>query len=189
MLPGSRSHEIKLLTPLFLQTAKQCLRKFPGVRFITPMVNEKRLQQFIDIKNSIAKDFPITVFLGQAQNVMAAADVVLLASGTATLEAMLVKRPMVMAHRVSTFTYWWAKRKLKINQFALPNLLAGKNLVPEYIQDNATFENLTNALMTRLQSPGLMPEEQQAFNHLHQVLKKNASQMAAQAIAKLMVSP
>lgn len=115
---------------------------------------------------------------------MAAANVVLLASGTATLECMLMKRPMVVAYRLNKFTYWIMQRLIKTPYVALPNLLAGKELVPELLQGDATVSNISAAVLERLPentAQGLKSD----FSLLHDSLRKNASSEAAEAVLAL----
>ena len=117
---------------------------------------------------------------------MAAADVVLLASGTATLEAMLLKRPMVVAYRVAPVTAWLARRLVAVSHFALPNLLAGIDLVPEFIQEAATVANLGPAVLRWLDHSNARQALMAEFEALHTVLRRDASRQAAGAIAELL---
>ena len=183
ILPGSRAGEISRIADSFLGAAEQIKSHSPGVRFIIPCVNGDRKQQILEI----LKRYPgLEVLLvdGQSREAMAAANVVLLASGTATLECMLMKRPMVVAYRLNKFTYWIMQRLIKTPFVALPNLLAGKELVPELLQDNATVGNISKAVLERL------PEKagqslQSDFSLLHEALRKNASSQAAEAVLAL----
>jgi lipid-A-disaccharide synthase len=118
--------------------------------------------------------------------VITASDIVLLASGTATLEAMLLKRPMVVAYKMGAFSYWLFKRLLKIDRFSLPNLLAGKKVVPELIQDEATPEAMVTAILNQLSNKNGMAETQQLFTQLHESLRCNAAQRAAEVVIKLL---
>lgn len=183
ILPGSRAGEISRIADSFLGAAEQIKSHSTGVRFIIPCVNGDRKQQILEI----LKRYPgLEVLLvdGQSREAMAAANVVLLASGTATLECMLMKRPMVVAYRLNKFTYWIMQRLIKTPFVALPNLLAGKELVPELLQDNATVGNISKAVLERL------PEKagqslQSDFSLLHEALRKNASSQAAEAVLAL----
>ncbi len=120
---------------------------------------------------------------------MAAADVVALASGTATLEAMLLKRPMVVAYRVAPLTAWLARRLVRISHFALPNLLAGRELVPEFIQEAATVEKLGPAILRWLDQPLACEQLTAEFDALHRELRCDASRQAADAIVELLRLP
>ena len=145
----------------------------------------KKQKNFQEALALIAPELPFSVFEGKSQTVMAAADVVLLASGTATLEAMLLGKPMVVAYKLNRLTYWIAKRLLRINSFSLPNLLLQQKIVPEFIQDEATSVNLANAIMHYLDHPAEMLQIRQRFTEEHQRLRQQASQKAARAILEI----
>lgn len=183
VLPGSRQAEIEMLAPVFLETCRLLQATDPALRYIVPLVNARRRAQFEAILATVAPDLPITLFDGQARDAMAASSAILLASGTATLEAMLVKRPMVVAYRVKPFTYWLAERLVTIRTFALPNLLAGRHLVPELIQDDCTATQLADALLPLLtgDNTDLLAE----FTRLHQLIRCNADKQAAEAVLEL----
>ena len=140
---------------------------------------------FEEIHRQVVPDLPVTIIEGRAREVMAAADVVLVASGTATLEALLLKRPMVMAYRLSGFSHWLLKRLVKTPYIALPNLLANRLLVPEFIQEQVTPENLGAALLNFLDSPERVTQLEQAFTAIHHELRRDASRQAAQAVLEL----
>jgi lipid-A-disaccharide synthase len=116
---------------------------------------------------------------------MTAADAVLLASGTATLEAALLKRPMVVAYRVNALTFWVASRLVYVDHVALPNLLAPEPVVPEFLQEDATAEALGTALKTRLTAPETIEHERAIFSEIHRQLRRNASDRAAESVAAL----
>lgn len=185
LLPGSRSNELKYLTEPFLKAAQWCLQRQPGIEWVVPFVNAERKAQFLALKEAIAPELQIHYVDGQSREAMAAADVVLLASGTATLECLLLKRPMVVAYRLSPVTYAIAKHLVKTRYISLPNILADKSLVPEFIQAEASPENLGKALLEQLANDDhstLIKE----FDKIHLQLQRNASEQAADAIVQLM---
>jgi len=186
LLPGSRANEINYLGRLFLETAQHCYQQNPQLIFVAAMVNQERQQQFTQLAKMYAPTLPLQIICGQSRQVIAAADLVLLASGTASLEAMLLKKPMVVAYRMSTLSYWMAKLLIKVNYIALPNLLANKSLVPEFIQAQANVKNLAQALCYYLNNPDVVSKLKQEFLVLHQQLRGNASQQALDAILKLL---
>ncbi len=185
ILPGSRRNEIKFLAERFLLAAKYCWQQKPNIKFITSAINAERYNEFNHIVTACAPDLPLTIFQGCSHDVMAAADIVLVTSGTATLETMLFKRPMVVAYRMANLTFKLARHLVKLKYISLPNLLADDRLVPEFIQDEATPENLGNALLNYLDHPEKMTELEQKFLAIHQRLHCNASQQAANAVIEL----
>lgn len=185
LLPGSRRNELKYLAELFVATAKKCLHKKTELHFISSAANTKRNEEFQTFVRHFAPDLPIHFFVGHSHEVMAAADVVLVTSGTATLETMLFKRPMVIAYRMSPITFSIARRLVKIPYVGLPNLLAKERIVPEFIQNDATPENLCNALFMYLDHPEEIKALEEKFTLIHQQLRCNASVQAAKAIKGL----
>ncbi|MBV8801829.1 MAG: lipid-A-disaccharide synthase [Gammaproteobacteria bacterium] len=185
LLPGSRKHELKYLAELFVATAKQCLHKRTELHFITSAANAKRDEEFQAFVKHFAPDLPIHFFVGRSHDVIAAADIVLVTSGTATLETLLFKKPMIIAYRMSPITFSIARRLVKLSYIGLPNLLADECIVPEFIQNNATPENLCDALLDYLDHPEKMDLLKEKFNLIHQQLRCNASQQAALAIKNL----
>ena len=184
LLPGSRQAEVAMLAPLFLQACQLLRREHPELEFVVPLVNARRRAQFVTILQAVAPELPIHLFDGQARDVMAAGDVILLASGTATLEAMLVKRPMVVGYKVNALTYWLAERLVKIRTFALPNLLAAKMLVPELIQEECTPVAICREVSRLLgqDNQPLLAE----FTRLHQLIRCDADKQAASAVLQLL---
>jgi lipid-A-disaccharide synthase len=185
LLPGSRENELKYLAELFIATAKQCLHKKTELNFLTSGANLHRHNEFQKLVRHFAPDLPIHFFVGRSHEVMAAADVVLVTSGTATLEAMLFNRPMVIAYRMSPITFSIARRLVKVPYVGLPNLLAQERLVPEFLQNDATPENLSNALLDFFNYPEKTQLLEEKFTFIHQQLRCNASHEAALAIKNL----
>jgi lipid-A-disaccharide synthase len=186
IMPGSRRNEIKYLADAFIHTAKLCWKKRPKIKFITSAINEMRDQEFQARCKSIAPDLPIEFFISRSHDVMAAADCVLVTSGTATLETMLFKRPMVVAYKMSGFTYQLARHLVKINYMSLPNLLADERLVPEFIQHDAEPEKMCAALLEYIDHPEKTKLLEEKFLEIHYQLRRDASQQAAQAVMGLL---
>jgi len=187
LLPGSRETEVERLGPVFLDTAQLLLEKMPELRFVIPAATNALSFTIKKQIRMLKPDLPVTVIDGHAREVMSAVDAALLASGTATLEAMLWQCPMVVAYRVSAMTHALVRGfgLLKIPSVSLPNLLAGRKLVPELLQYEATAENMGAALFKLLQDDGARQAQLDAFREITGVLRQNASQHAAEAILKL----
>lgn len=186
LLPGSRLNEINYLGELFLKTAQRCYEQNPKLIFVVAMVNKERELQFLQLAKQITPNLPLQLIRGRSHQVMTAADVVLLASGTATLEAMLLKKPMVVAYKMSKLSYWMAKLLINVDYIALPNLLAKKLLIPEFIQKNANVENLSQALFFYLNNPDFVSTLKKEFLVLHQQLRCHASKQAVNAVLKIL---
>jgi lipid-A-disaccharide synthase len=182
LLPGSRRQEIRYLSQPFLEAAKRILQQRPDVRFITAHVNEQRYQEFYASYKQYAPDLPLDFFTRRSQDVMAAADVVMVTSGTATLETMLYKKPMVIAYRMSPLTYRLAKWLVKTPFAGLPNLLANELIVPELIQDAATPEAIAASILDYLDHPEKVEALQRKFTELHHLLRKDSKQTMAEAV-------
>ena len=147
LLPGSRQTELDYHAELFIETARQLVKKFPAARFLVPLATRETRDQFDAARWKLgAQDLPIQILFGHANFALAAADVALVASGTATLEAALLRCPHVVAYRMSPTTYRLMKNKAYLPYVGLPNILAGEWLVPELLQDDATPKNLARAL-------------------------------------------
>ncbi|MDG4606239.1 MAG: lipid-A-disaccharide synthase [Candidatus Contendobacter sp.] len=186
LLPGSRMGEVSRLGALFLDTAAWLCAQRPDLHFLLPAATPRLYAMLAGMRTERAPTLPLTLIQGQSRTAMAAADGVLLASGTATLEAMLLKRPMVVAYRVAPITAWIARRLLTISRFAWPNLLAERELVPEFIQDAATVENLGSAMLRWLDDATACAQLTVEFDALHTLLRRDASGQAADAIVELL---
>lgn len=186
LLPGSRRNEVRQLGVAFLHTARWLLAECPDLRFVVPLANANLETIFTQQVAEMAPDLPLTLLAGKSREAMAAADVVLMASGTATLEAMLLKRPMVMAYRLAELTYWLAKPLVRIAYFSLPNLLAQERLVPEFLQHQVIPEKLGAACLHWLENPAQVEALQNRFIELHHRLRLSASQQAATAVLSVL---
>lgn len=182
LLPGSRAGEVARLADVFIATVHCCVHQRPGVHFVVPLANKVTRDIFVHALGRHVGDLPVHLIDGNARQVMAASNAVLLASGTATLEALLLKRPMVVAYRLSPLTYWFAKRLVRLPHFALPNLLAGRALVPEFIQDAVIPEALGAAVLNCLDDTATRAALIAAFNDLHARLRCDADHSAAAAV-------
>ncbi|HHX06394.1 MAG TPA: lipid-A-disaccharide synthase, partial [Pseudomonas sp.] len=182
LLPGSRGGEVAKLGALFVDTARYLLAEKPLLRFIIPAANQARREQLAAILAE-APNLPIDILDGQSQTALQACDAVLIASGTATLEAMLFKKPMVVAYKLAPLSHWLLKKMVKSPYISLPNLLAAEMLVPEFIQDAATPEALGEAVLIQLRDGSKQTER---FAELHQSLRCDASQRAAQGVLQLL---
>lgn len=189
LLPGSRSSEINRLAPLFLSAALETLQQVPRLRFLVPfsgMEARACIDEQLQALSILGHDQFMLV--EDSQLAMSAADFVVLASGTATLEAMLLRRPMIVCYKLAPLTYFFASRMVKVPHIALPNLLSGKSLVPEYVQHEIEIPVLRDEIVkffTRADSvQGLLAE----FDQLHRALRKDASAAAANAVVKLLQS-
>lgn len=186
LLPGSRATEVDAMGQLLIDVAAYCQERDRDLQFLIPSANEKRHQQLQRLLDTADKNLHITLISGRSHDVMAAADVVVMASGTTTLEATLLKKPMVITYRLAAFSYWLFSRLVKVKYVGLPNLLAGRGLVPEFIQDQATAENIGDTVLSLLSDKANAEQLKRDFMHIHLQLKQNASEKAAQAIAALM---
>jgi len=186
VLPGSRGGEVERLGTLFLEASRWLQGRRPDIQLVIPCVNRDREKQVEGLVEALEVKLPVTLVRGRSREVMAASDVVLLASGTATLEAMLLKRPMVVGYRLSNLSYKLLSRLVKVPWVALPNLLAQQGLVPELLQDDATPEALGAAVLERMENTEEREQLQQAFSELHESLRQNADERAATAISELM---
>jgi lipid-A-disaccharide synthase len=182
-LPGSRQGEVKRLANIYIETAKLMLKKHPDARFLVPLISRETRGIFEQaLYDCDAQELPIVLLFGHAQDAMIAADGVLVASGTATLEAALLKRPMVITYRLNALTWKLMRPKGYQPYFGLPNILCERFVVPELMQDDATPENLAQALLNLVNDKNAVAQLEQTFTELHQTLRQNTAQKAAAAI-------
>lgn len=186
LLPGSRTSELEKHVLPFLQAADWCRRKTANLHFITSLVDEKSTAYFRYHAGIIAPHVELTEFTGRSLDVMEAADVVLLASGTAALEAMLLKRPMVVGHKVNWLTYQIARRLVRIPWVSLPNILAGRKIVPECLQDECTPENLGREILNWLQHPDQVAKLVEEFTGLHHLIRTDSDDVLANAVLRVL---
>ncbi|HHB1208427.1 TPA: lipid-A-disaccharide synthase, partial [Vibrio cholerae] len=183
VLPGSRGSEMKMLAEPFIATCQKLQARYPDLGFVVALVNAKRRAQFEQAWQQVAPELNFVLVDDTARNVITAADAVMLASGTVALECMLLKRPMVVGYRVNAFTAFLAKRLLKTPYVSLPNILAGEELVKELLQDHCTVDNLYHEVSRLLESDNQALMDK--FTEMHQWIRKDADQQAAQAVLHL----
>jgi lipid-A-disaccharide synthase len=185
LLPGSRENEVSLLAPVMLIAAQLCATVKPELHFLIPAANAARKQHLVQLLEPLMAEHPalkIILYDGQSHEVMGASDVVVLASGTATLEAMLLKKPMIVTYKFGALTYQILLRMVKVQSIALPNLLAGRKLVPELIQQGVTAEQISRKLLDLLGDKYKLESLKAEFTNIHEQLKCNAGDHAARAV-------
>lgn len=187
LLPGSRQSEVKAHADLFVQTAQWLYQRRPDLHFVIPFVSRETRIMFEDaVKRHEAWELPLTKMFGHARAAMTASDVVVAASGTATLEAALLKRPLVVTYRLSSFSYYLIRLFSHVKLYSLPNNLAGHALVPELLQRNAVPHKLGAAVEQYLAEPARANSVRKAFAQIHHSLRRNASERAADAVLTLL---
>ena len=183
LLPGSRQSELRFMAPTFLKAAKLIAARQPAVHFLVPLASRETRSIFEEaIYAAGATDLPMTVLFGHARDAIAAADVVLVASGTAALEAALARKPMVITYKMSGLTFRLMKRMRYLPWVGLPNIIAGAFVVPEILQDDATPENLAQAVLNSLNDPVVARRLHDRFERMRQILKKDAAVRATEAV-------
>jgi lipid-A-disaccharide synthase len=188
LMPGSRGGEVRMMVQSFIDTARWCLHQRPDLKFIMPAANKDRLEQINQAMEQFGKGLPIKILDGQSQDAMAASNVVLMASGTTTLEALLLKKPMVVAYRMAGFSFAIISRLYKARFFSLPNLLANEALVPEVVQDEVRPEMLGPLILERLKDSQAQDELKQRFTVIHKELRRGASARAAEVLLQMINS-
>ena len=190
LLPGSRMSEVKAIGETLVEAARLIQQRHGDSCFVVPLASPATRQAFEEIcRQRDTNSLDIRIIEGQARDVMAAADVVMVASGTATLEAMLLKRPMVVAYRMAPLTYWLASKLVKTPYVSLPNLLVGKKVVEELIQDDAKPERLADEVLKFVERDEAYQSIVTLFDEIHRQLRRDASQRAADAVLRLIDVP
>jgi len=184
LLPGSRSGEIGRLGPLFLKTARQLRAKRPDLEFVVPMAGETAESAFAALPEWQGMDFPLHIIRGRARECMAASDVVLAASGTATMEAMLLEKPTVVSYQVSPLTHVLVRglKLIKTPWVAMPNVLAGQEMFPEHLQAEATPAKMAGSIDRLLSDPGRREVMRQQCHDLAERLRSAGPSTAARAV-------
>lgn len=187
LLPGSRSGEVTKLADPFLQAAKVLHQRYPEVQFVMPAANQARYEYLKKLIDADYAHLPIKLVFKQSDHAMNASQVIIIASGTATLEAMFCKKPMVVAYRLSGLTYFILSRLVKSRWISLPNLLAKQSLVPEILQDEVTGLKLADEVERWLCHPEDCQALEKRFRSLHEDLRGGASDRASKAIHQLLL--
>ncbi|TSA17546.1 MAG: lipid-A-disaccharide synthase [Betaproteobacteria bacterium] len=187
LLPGSRQSELRYMADTFIETAKLLLQKIEQPLFLVPLVSRETREIFeAALYRANATDLPLTILFGHARDALAAADVALVASGTATLEAALLKKPMVITYKMAGPSWLLMRRMGYLPYVGLPNILAGEFVVPELLQHDATPENLAQALRNALNDSVVRARLSRRFSALHSELKCNNAERAASAVLPLL---
>ena len=187
LLPGSRQSEVREMGELFIATARLVAEQIPNAHFLVPLVSRETRNIFEEaIYLQQAEALPITILFGHAHMAMTAADAILVASGTATLEAALLKRPMVISYKMPRLSAWIMRRKAHLPYAGLPNILAGEFVVPELLQEDATAENLAQALCNQLQDKEVRKRLEHRFLDIHRSLRQDTANRAVEAILPLL---
>ena len=183
LLPGSRQSELHYMAELFIRTAQKIASIEPDIQFLVPLVSRETREIFAAALYRLgAEALPLTILFGHAHAALTAANVALVASGTATLETALLKRPMVITYKLSRFSAFLMRRKGYLPYVGLPNILAGRFIVPELLQEDATPENLAQALLNQLHDTQVQEGLEAEFRHMHETLRQNTAERACEAV-------
>jgi lipid-A-disaccharide synthase len=185
ILPGSRASEVQYLARMFFEAAVRLQRERPGLRFVVPAVPALR-ERITAAARAAGLGDALQVIAGQSHTALAACDVTLIASGTATLEAALFKRPMVIAYNMNWLSWQIMRRKQLQPWVGLPNILCGEFVVPEYLQEAATPEALSQAVLAWLDAPARITALQHRFTAMHHTLRRDTAQLATDAIEQVL---
>ncbi|HMK13604.1 MAG TPA: lipid-A-disaccharide synthase [Burkholderiales bacterium] len=183
LLPGSRQNELHYMADTFIATARRISQELAGAHFLVPLHSRETRDQFERaMYHNNAQDLPLTILFGHTHNALIVADAALVASGTATLEALLLKCPMVITYKANDLSFRMVKNKYYLPFVGLPNILAGEFIVPEILQHDATPENLAQALVNLLADETVKERLRRKFSAIHAMLRQNTAQRAAHAI-------
>lgn len=187
LLPGSRQSEVRYMADLLVDAARLLMNRFPSAVFLVPLVSRETREMFeAAIWKAGAQDLPFKLLFGHAQDALSACDAAIVASGTATLEAALLKAPMVIAYRMSPIS-WQLMRRMHLQPWAgLPNILAGRFVAPEFLQGDATAENLAQAVGNLVTDTAVREQLARVYSSLHRQLRQNTAEKAAAAILPLL---
>jgi lipid-A-disaccharide synthase len=186
LLPGSREGEVNNLGPVFIKAAEKILKKLPSVMFLLPAINQARYDQLNEMLLNSEVSHSVKLVLNNTKMCITASDSLLMASGTVTLEGLLLKKPMVVSYIISPISAMVFRRLLQQPFISLPNLLAGRKLVPEILQEDATPENLSVAVLSQINNHSMMAVLKKEFLDIHTTLKCDANERAAEAISDLL---
>jgi lipid-A-disaccharide synthase len=183
LLPGSRQSELHYMAELFIRTAQKIASVDPNIQFLVPLVSRETRDFFEAALYRLgAESLPLNILFGHAHAALTAANVALVASGTATLETALLKRPMVITYKLSRFSAFLMRRKGYLPYVGLPNILAGRFVVPELLQEDATPDNLAQALLNLLHDTQVRNGLEAEFQHMHETLRQNTAERACEAV-------
>jgi lipid-A-disaccharide synthase len=183
LLPGSRQAELRYLAPVFVRAAARISEQQPSVHFLVPLVSRETRAIFEQAQyDAAARELPLTILFGHAREAIAAAHVVLVASGTASLEAALYRKPMVITYKMAETTYQIMSRMRYLPWVGLPNIIAGEFLVPELVQHEATPENLAQALLNALDDPVVAKRLPERLGRIHEMLRRDSTTVVTEAL-------
>lgn len=187
LLPGSRVSELEHMAEVFIRTAVELKAEVPGVRFLVPFATRESKAMFEAALERVRPEgLELTMLIGHSLEAMAAADAVLVASGTASLEAALLKRPMVITYRMNRLSWWLLKPRAYLPHVGMPNILAGERIVPELLQDDATPQKLAQALLALMHDAPGRARLDASFDAIRSALRQNTAEKAPAAIMPLL---
>ncbi len=183
LMPGSRQSELAFHAQLFVETANRVACELPEALFVVPLTTKETRALFeAALKAHAVAGLRVRILFGHAREALAASDLALVCSGTATLEAALLRCPMIITYRLSAFSAWVYKKLRYLTWVGLPNILLGRLVVPELLQEDATAEKLSDALIPLWRQPNRRAEMESAFASIHQKLRQNSAERAADAV-------